>query len=119
MKSHAAAAVELLKAEGEPAAREIVDAITIDLETAPVSDRDRALYRAVREMTLGRVQLEQSTFDSLFALGWSENAAFEALNVCALFHFFNVWVDGSGAGLLTEGCSDAGSRIAADGYSRG
>jgi hypothetical protein len=48
---------------------------------------------------------------------WSEEAAYTAISVCALFNFYNRWVDGSGVKHLdAEGYAQSGKRLAARGY---
>jgi hypothetical protein len=36
--------------------------------------------------------------DALKAVGWSDEAIYDAINACALFNFFNRWIDANGVG---------------------
>ena len=38
----------------------------------------------------------QADVDAVLAAGWSEGAVCDALTVCAIFNFFNRWIDGAG-----------------------
>ena len=48
-------------------------------------------------------------------MGWSDEAIYDAMTVCALFNFYTTWVDGTGV----KGLSDYGpsaARLASEGY---
>jgi len=49
--------------------------------------------------------------------GWSEEAVYDAITVCALFNFYNKWIDATGVGdMPAEACAASGQRLAAFGY---
>ena len=51
------------------------------------------------------------------AAGWSEAAVYDAITVCALFKFYNTWVDAAGVARMTgEGYAQSGQRLAEGGY---
>ncbi len=55
--------------------------------------------------------------DLLKAAGWSDEAIYDAINVCALFNFYNRWIDANGVGdHSAELYARSGERIAATGY---
>ena len=63
----------------------------------------------------GRVA--QGDVDALKAAGWSEEAIYDAVSVCALFNFYNRWIDGTGVSDLGEqGYKMSGERMAENGY---
>jgi hypothetical protein len=49
------------------------------------------------------------------AAGWSDEAIYDAVTVCALFAFYTTWVDASGVGDLGD-YTMSGERLATDGY---
>jgi len=52
-------------------------------------------------------------------LGWDDEAIYFAITVCALFNFYNRWIDASGVHALSDAAHEAGGkRTAAHGYSR-
>jgi hypothetical protein len=52
-------------------------------------------------------------------LGWDDEAIYFAISVCALFNFYNRWVDASGVHPLSdEAHAIGGKRSAAQGYVR-
>lgn len=117
MRSHAAAAVQLWIDAGEPRAPELVAAILDEPATAPVPDKDRLLYATVELWTTRRDELDQRALDALRMLGWDEAQLFEANAVCALFCFYNAWVDGNGvADMSSASYAASGQRLARGGY---
>ena len=51
------------------------------------------------------------------AAGWSDAAIYDAVTVCALFKFFNTWVDATGVSRLSPGgYAESGKRLATCGY---
>ncbi len=56
---------------------------------------------------------------ALHAVGWNDEAIHDAVSVCALFNFYNRWVDGAGIHHTPPEVYEAsGKRMAAGGYSR-
>lgn len=53
--------------------------------------------------------------DAVRAAGWSDEAIYDAITVCALFAFYTTWVDGSGVPGLDD-YSASGNRLATQGY---
>ena len=117
MRAHAACSAQLLIDGGREDGREFVSSVLFDLEKAEVSEKDRALYRAIGIMTAQRDEVNQELYDSLLSAGWSTGAIYEALTVCALFNFFNAWVDGLGVqDMEEEDYRASGMRLARGGY---
>jgi hypothetical protein len=51
--------------------------------------------------------------------GWNDEALYYAITVCALFNFYNRWVDASGVHALSDEAHRAGGRRSAKtGYVR-
>lgn len=98
-----------------------MDAVLEDPETAPVSERERALYALVEKATNetggGDELVEQADVDRALEAGWSQEAVYDALTVCALFNFYNSWVDSAGSPEESEEYYRmAGKRLAEEGY---
>lgn len=73
-----------------------MDAVCRDWRTAPVSDKEKALFGYVERLTREPASARQEHVDALLAAGWGEDEIFDAVTVCALFGFFNRWIDGNG-----------------------
>ena len=55
----------------------------------------------------------------LRAAGWDDEAIYFGITVCALFNFYNRWIDASGVHALSdEAHRQGGKRSAANGYAR-
>jgi hypothetical protein len=53
----------------------------------------------------------------LYAAGWTDEAIYFAISVCALFNFYNRWIDASGVHAMSdEAHRVGGKRIASNGY---
>lgn len=49
--------------------------------------------------------------------GWSEEALYDAVTVCALFNFYNRWIDATGVQDMPAGAYElTGQRLAEHGY---
>ena len=73
-----------------------MDAVCKDFEEAPITDKEKALFRYLAQVNDEPAKVDQAMVDTVLAAGWSEQAVFEAATVCALFNFFNRWTDGNG-----------------------
>lgn len=55
--------------------------------------------------------------DSVRRAGWSDEALYDAITVCALFQFYNNWIDATGVSDMPAfGYEASGRRLAAHGY---
>jgi hypothetical protein len=63
--------------------------------------------------------IRREDLDLARAAGWSDEALYDAITVCALFNFYNVWIDAAGVhDMPAEGYQASGKRLATEGYSR-
>lgn len=100
-------------------AEELVDAVVRDLETAPLAEKEKALLRFVDKVNHESLEIGAADMQALYALGWTDEAIYYAITVCALFNFYNRWVDASGVPALSdEAHRQGGKRMAASGYER-
>lgn len=90
-----------------------------DYRTAPIDDRQKALFAFVEKMNEQSNQIRVDDIDRLKAAGWSEEAIYDAITVCALFRFYNAWIDATGVhDLPAASYALSGKRMAAEGYVR-
>ncbi len=73
-----------------------LEALLADLDTAPVADDLRALLGYVRVLNTLPSRIKQSDIDAVLNAGWSEDALFEAVQICGLFNMMNRIIEGSG-----------------------
>lgn len=88
-----------------------------DYRTAPISDAEKVLLATVEKATATPCALEEEDIQRAKEAGWSESALYDAITVCALFNFYNVWVDATGVCEMSEeGYAASGRRLARRGY---
>ncbi len=94
-----------------------MQAVLADVDTAPVSEKDRALYSFIRKTVADSLSIKQDDVDRVKAAGWSDEAIYDAITVCALFQFYNTWIDATGVqDMPAIGYEMSGHRLATDGY---
>lgn len=74
----------------------VFDALMADPETSPVAPRLKPVLAYVRKLTLTPAQVTAGDAAAVYAAGWSEQALFDAISVCALFNFMNRIMEGCG-----------------------
>jgi hypothetical protein len=63
--------------------------------------------------------IRREDLDNLKRSGWTEEAIYDAITVCALFKFYNAWIDATGVhDLPAAAYGMSGKRMAAQGYIR-
>ena len=93
--------------------------VLADVETSKLSDADKALFRFVRKVNENSVAIEPADITILHDAGFTDEAIYFAITVCALFNFYNRWIDASGVHAMSDEAHRAGAkRSAIHGYSR-
>jgi alkylhydroperoxidase family enzyme len=95
----------------------MVEAVLQDYRTAPIDVREKALFAFIDKMNRNSSVLRQEEVDEVKAAGWSDEALYDAITVCALFNFYNTWIDASGVSDMPAAAYAAsGQRLATVGY---
>ncbi len=90
-----------------------------DLESSPLDEKHKALFRFVDKVNRDSPGISAEDMQPLYAVGWEDEAIYYAITVCALFNFYNRWIDASGVHALSdEAHRQGGKRSAAHGYAR-
>jgi alkylhydroperoxidase family enzyme len=98
---------------------ELVASVIDDMETSKLSDPEKALFRFVRKVNEDSVAIGPPDIGTLHDAGFSDEAIYYAITVCALFNFYNRWIDASGVHAMSDEAHRAGAkRSAIHGYSR-
>ncbi len=96
-----------------------MDGVLRDLETSALSDQEKALFRFVDRVNGESPHIGPPDMEALHAAGWDDEAIYDAATVCALFNFFNRWIDATGVHAMSgEAHRLAGRRMAQAGYIR-
>lgn len=91
-----------------------------DWRTAPISEKEKALLAFIDKVTSASNQIGQDDIDALKSHGWTEEAIYDAVTVCALFNFYNRWVDAAGVPDMPAAAYElSGKRLAEHGYFQG
>jgi alkylhydroperoxidase family enzyme len=94
-----------------------VDAVLEDFATAPIPNRDKALFEFLEKMNAQSNRVRKADIDALKVVGWSEEAIYDAITVCALFKFYNAWIDATGVHDMPAAAYEmSGKRLATQGY---
>ena len=90
-----------------------------DLESSGLGEKDKALFRFIDKVNRDSPRITAADMQPLYAAGWDDEAIYFAVTVCALFNFYNRWIDATGVHALSdEGHRQGGKRTAAHGYVR-
>ena len=90
-----------------------------DLENSALDGKHKALFRFVDKVNRDSPRITPEDIEPLYVAGWDDEAIYFAITVCALFNFYNRWVDASGVHALSEEAHrHGGKRTAAHGYVR-
>ncbi len=90
-----------------------------DVESSALDDRHKALFRFVDKVNRDSSRITPDDMKPLYAAGWNDEAIYFAVTVCALFNFYNRWIDASGVHAMSEEAHrEGGRRTAAHGYVR-
>lgn len=73
-----------------------MDAVCRDYTTAPISEKEKALFGYVARLTLEPATCSKAHVAALSAAGWTDAEIYDAVTVTSLFGFFNRWIDGTG-----------------------
>ena len=98
---------------------ELVQSVLRDLETSRLTDKEKALFRFVDKVNHHSPAITAADMQPLYEAGWTDEVIYYAITVCALFNFYNRWVDASGVHALSDEVHrQGGKRSAVHGYVR-
>ena len=100
-------------------AEAFISGVIRDLETSGLAEKEKALFRFVERVNRCSNTITPDNIETLHKAGWDDEAIYYAITVCALFNFYNRWVDANGVhGQSDEAHRQGGIRSAAAGYVR-
>jgi len=90
-----------------------------DLESSGFDERHKALFRFVDRVNRDSQSITAADLGPVRAAGWTDEALYFAITVCALFNFYNRWIDATGVHALSDEAHRlGGKRSAIHGYVR-
>jgi alkylhydroperoxidase family enzyme len=94
-----------------------VRAVLADYRTAPIADKEKALFAFVDKVNRTSIEIRQPDIDALHLAGWSDEAIYDAVTVCSLFNFYNRWIDATGVQDMPAAAYEiSGQRLKEHGY---
>jgi alkylhydroperoxidase family enzyme len=93
--------------------------VLADVESSALDDKHKALFRFVDKVNHDSPRITPADHDVLRAAGWTDEAIYFAITACALFNFYNRWIDATGVHALSdEQHREGAKRSAVQGYAR-
>jgi len=90
-----------------------------DLETSSLPEKEKVLFRFIDKVNSESPKITAEDMRPLHAAGWTDEAIYYAITVCALFNFYNRWIDAAGVHAMSdEAHKTFGARTAQHGYTR-
>ena len=90
-----------------------------DLESSALDERHKALFRFVDKVNHDSPRIGPADLDTVRAAGWTDEALYFAITICALFNFYNRWIDATGVHAMSDEAHRlGGKRMATQGYAR-
>ncbi|HEY7818924.1 MAG TPA: peroxidase [Vicinamibacteria bacterium] len=94
-----------------------MEAVLRDHRSSGLSDEEKALFDLIEKVNRDSTRIRKEDLDLARVAGWSDEALYDAITVCALFNFYNVWIDATGVqDMPAEGYQASGKRLATRGY---
>jgi alkylhydroperoxidase family enzyme len=91
----------------------------VDPESSTLDEQHKALFRLVDRVNRDSPAITLADLDTARAAGWTDEALYFAITVCALFNFYNRWIDATGVHALSDEAHQlGGKRSALHGYVR-
>jgi alkylhydroperoxidase family enzyme len=96
-----------------------VAGVLADVESSALDDPHKALFRFIDKVNQDSPNIGPSDIDPLHHAGWTDEAIYFAITVCALFNFYNRWIDATGVHAMSDAAHrDGAKRMATQGYAR-
>lgn len=90
-----------------------------DLESSSLKEKEKALFRFIDKVNRDSPRITPEDMLPLYTAGWTDEAIYFAITVCALFNFYNRWIDATGVHALSDEAHREGARRSAvHGYVR-
>ena len=90
-----------------------------DAATSRLDDKHKALFAYIDQVNHDSPRMTYEDAQRMRDLGWTDEELYFAITVCALFNFYNRWIDATGVHALSDDSHRAGGkRSAKSGYVR-
>jgi alkylhydroperoxidase family enzyme len=93
----------------------LVQEVLRDPSTSRLDDKHKALFAFIDQVNHRSTTITAEDTARLRAIGWTDEELYYAITVCALFNFYNRWIDASGVHRLSDEAHRAGGKRSAKG----
>lgn len=88
-----------------------------DMESSPLTSAEKAMLRFVDKVNHHSPDIAPADIETLHAAGWNDEQIYYAITICALFNFYNRWIDATGVHAMPDEAHREGAkRMAVEGY---
>ena len=98
----------------------VPQALIVDLldnvARADIDANLKPVFAYIRKLTLSPTRMTQSDADAVFEAGWSEQALYDAVQICCLYNYMNRFVEGLGLTPIPEQFDMEAQMIKQGGY---
>ena len=95
----------------------LVASVLKDYRSAPLSEAEKTLFKFLEKVNRESNRIHFQDVEEVRSAGWSDEAIYDAISVCALFNFYNRWCDATGVqDMPAAGYHASGHRLATEGY---
>jgi len=96
-----------------------VQSVLEDVESSRLDEQHKVLFRFIDKVNHHSPEITPADLDVARAAGWTDEALYFAITVCARFNFYNRWIDATGVHALSDEAHRlGGKRSAQHGYVR-
>jgi alkylhydroperoxidase family enzyme len=92
-----------------------VQEVLRDPSTSRLDDKHKALFAFIDQVNRRSTTITADDTARLRAIGWTDEELYFAITVCALFNFYNRWIDATGVHRLSDEMHRAGGKRSAKG----
>jgi alkylhydroperoxidase family enzyme len=97
----------------------LVQEVLAGARTSRLSAAEKALFAFLDKVNDDCARIGPPDIQALHEAGWTDEAIYDAVSVCALFNFFNRWIDATGVHPMSdEAHRMSARRMAQSGYVR-
>ena len=90
-----------------------------DAQTSRLDARHKALFAFIDKVNHDSPSITPNDTQRVRDAGWTDDELYFAITVCALFNFYNRWIDATGVHAMSDDAHRAGAkRSAKHGYVR-
>jgi len=87
-----------------------VNEVLHDVETSRLDARHKVLFKFIDRVNHDSQAITADDLASVRAAGWTDEELYFAITVCALFNFYNRWIDATGVHALSDEAHRAGGK---------